>query len=351
MSVTRTPLRNTDSEEIQRINSKLQEDFIGFNASNLQESHTEATPSDNLQSNAQTPSDSIQSTAQTPRSDNMNANGDNAATAAEITAVQNCKLPRCEEKEHIEMWLTQIESIFASSRITSENTKYHLTIAALPTSMLYQVSEVVKKPPETNKYTTLKNKLLACFTDSTDKRVQKVLNELELGDRKPSELLRHMRQQLDGKLDDDVLRVKWLSCLPTSAQRILKVFKANSLDELAAAANEILDTTPTNGVFAVKTNMEVNATSVNNYDAVATELSALRASFAQLAATNKTICDLLQAQANNTNYNQRSNHRFRSPSPRRNNRYCRYHYKFGEMANKCEQPCAYKPQQRQDQKN
>lgn len=83
--------------------------------------------------------------------------------------------------------------------------------------------------------------VLRRFTDSADRQLHKLLTDLELGDKKPSQLLRHMRLFAGERVSEDVLRVKWLDLLPPSTRRLLCIFKASSLEELATAADELRD--------------------------------------------------------------------------------------------------------------
>ncbi|KAL6255584.1 hypothetical protein P5V15_012831 [Pogonomyrmex californicus] len=50
-----------------------------------------------------------------------------------------------------------------------------------------------------------------------------------------------MRSLSGNKASEEILRVKWLSLLPPNAQRFLKIFSAPNLDELAVAADHLLE--------------------------------------------------------------------------------------------------------------
>ncbi|KYB29505.1 hypothetical protein TcasGA2_TC032970 [Tribolium castaneum] len=75
----------------------------------------------------------------------------------------------------------------------ADQSKYFTIVAALDCSVLQSVSDILTNPPETQKYETIKAKLISAYTDSQEKQLRKLLNELELGDRKPSQLLREMK--------------------------------------------------------------------------------------------------------------------------------------------------------------
>ena len=68
-----------------------------------------------------------------------------------------------------------------------------------------------------------------------------MLNELELGDKKPSQLLREMRRLAGNKATEDVLRIKWIALLPTHFQSVLKIFTSNALAKLEVAADKLME--------------------------------------------------------------------------------------------------------------
>ena len=66
--------------------------------------------------------------------------------------------------------------------------------ASIESEILSQVSDVILNPPETEEYTTLKRCLLERFADSEEQRLKKLITDLDLGDKRPSHLLREMKE-------------------------------------------------------------------------------------------------------------------------------------------------------------
>lgn len=97
-------------------------------------------------------------------------------------------------KNNIKLWFIQVESNFTLSDITNDATKYSCIIANVDPETLSAVSDILLDPPTTDKYNTLKERLIQEFSDSEARQVQKLLSELQLGDDKPSHLLRKMRE-------------------------------------------------------------------------------------------------------------------------------------------------------------
>ncbi|GFQ90223.1 uncharacterized protein TNCT_36671 [Trichonephila clavata] len=142
---------------------------------------------------------------------------------------------------NIKLWFVQAESNFALSAITNDQTKYNNIIAAIDPETLSSVSDILFKPPVTNKYNELKERLIAEFSDSANKQIRKLLSELQLGDDKPSHLLRKMRVLASGaSLNDDFLKTLWLQRLPSEMQSILSV-SSETLENLAKLADKIAE--------------------------------------------------------------------------------------------------------------
>ena len=271
--------------------------------------------------------------------DNENAN---------IEAIQNCKLPPF-WKSHPDLWFTQVESIFQSCRIRSDDSKYHLLVSSLSSDVLVEIADVLRSAPDADKYPHLKAQILGRFADSSDRQLQKLLNELELGDKKPSQLLRQMRALAADKVSEDAVRIKWLALLPNNVQRVLKIFKATTLDELAVAADQLMETPSTPGILELSPLPAVAAASRNQPTDVAAELAAIRVALAQLIAVNRELLDNHRRPGPAGPPNRRQS---RSPSPNRNKSpFCYYHWRFGASAKNCQQPCTFKPQQQQPSEN
>ncbi|GFX63230.1 uncharacterized protein TNCV_3895551 [Trichonephila clavipes] len=97
------------------------------------------------------------------------------------------------------------------------------------------------EPPATNKYNALKERLIIEFSDSENKQIRKLLSELQLGDDKPSHLLRKMRVLASGaSLNDNFLKTLWLQRLPSEMQSILSV-SSETLENLAKLADKIAE--------------------------------------------------------------------------------------------------------------
>nr|XP_054771423.1 uncharacterized protein LOC129279352 [Lytechinus pictus] len=142
------------------------------------------------------------------------------------------------------VWFAQAEAQFVTRAITQEATKYAHVIAALPEDVAQEICDILVNPPATNQYSNLKKNLIARVSASGQRRVQLLLTEEELGDRKPWQLLRRMDQLLgEQKLEKRIFKQLFLQRLPVNVRQILaSTSEALLLSELAALADRIVET-------------------------------------------------------------------------------------------------------------
>jgi hypothetical protein len=114
----------------------------------------------------------------------------------------------------------------------ADEAKFDAVVQKLDRAASMEVEHIIISSPAKGKYEVLKFVLINRFSDSPDRRLHKALHELELGDRKVTQLVREMRSLAGGRTSDDVLRVHVLGLLPLSIQRVLKIVKNASLDEI-----------------------------------------------------------------------------------------------------------------------
>ncbi|XP_047532108.1 uncharacterized protein LOC125067493 [Vanessa atalanta] len=137
------------------------------------------------------------------------------------------------------LWFVQCEAILVPQKLS----RFNLVVTKLGKEVIQQVSDILLKPPDVKKYDTLKERLLKVYEESEIRQFQKLLSEMELGDQKPSQLLRRMRDLAREKISDETLRIMWQGHLPPSVRGVLAVSEVRDLENLAAIADKVMETT------------------------------------------------------------------------------------------------------------
>lgn len=228
-----------------------------------------------------------------------------------------------------QLWFAQVEAQFSVRGITREITRYQHVVSSLSPEAAGEVRDILIHPPEEQAYTKLKTTMLARLQESSQRRLQRLLTGEELGDRKPSQLLRRMQQLAGADAGEDVtnlVRELFRQRLPQNVRQILAGF-TGSLEAEAQLADRILEQTPTNPhVASVEQNIDVKE--------IAAALQDLRLEISALKTTR-------QSREQSTRPSQ-YHHRQRSSSQksryRDDGKLCYYHFTFGKEARKCGKP-------------
>jgi hypothetical protein len=118
------------------------------------------------------------------------------------------------------VWFAQAEAQFTLAGITSEQTKFCYVISQLDQHYALAIEDIIVSPPKRNLYTALKTELVRRLSPSKEHRIRKLLILEELGNRKPSQLPRYLRN-LAPDLPDDFLHSIWDSRLPSNIRATL----------------------------------------------------------------------------------------------------------------------------------
>ncbi|GFY71715.1 transposon Tf2-9 polyprotein [Trichonephila inaurata madagascariensis] len=111
---------------------------------------------------------------------------------AEVTAV---KIPPYNFSDP-QLWFSTCERTFAlgvPKAITDTCTKFNYIVASLPPEAAAIIRNLIITPDETDPYGAIKAQLIQRTGESSQQEIRKLLTGEELGDRKPSELLRAMK--------------------------------------------------------------------------------------------------------------------------------------------------------------
>jgi hypothetical protein len=138
------------------------------------------------------------------------------------------------------VWFTQAEAQFSLAGITAERTKFHHVISQLDYRYAAEVRDIITSPPLQDPNTTLRIALLDRLSSSEDQRFCQLLTPEAIGDRKPSQYLRHLRS-LTPEASDKLISTIWTNQLPTDIQVTLAAQPDVPLDAAARCADRITE--------------------------------------------------------------------------------------------------------------
>lgn len=257
-----------------------------------------------------------------PKIDNAaSGSGDNTG---EVTGRVSFKVPPF-WRSNPGLWFAQIEAQFVTSHITTDAARYNTVVASIESAVLAQVSDIILGPVEGQSYESLKKRLVSVFADTEQQRMRKLLSEITLDDKKPSQLLREMRELAGTAVPDDLLQTLWVQRLSPTTSAILSANSGN-LAELANLADKIAEVTQSTKIEAV------SATPEQPYQRLEKQIEALARQISSLQGGRGR---------SRTPARNRSQSRGRSSS-KVGNEYCYFHRRFGDAARNCRPPCANK---------
>lgn len=242
--------------------------------------------------------------------------------------------------EDPELWFALLEGQFDGHNITDDVIKFNNVTNKLDLQYAKAVKDIIINPPAKNRYDKIKSELIKRLSASHEKRVKQLLTYEELGDRKPSQFLRHLQDLAGPSIPDDFLRSIWCNRLPHNIQTVLASQPTHSLEQLADLADRIQElASPCNVVTASTSSIHASSSQSN-------EIAELKKMVQHLTLkleehTRAACCYSTDRSRPRDHRRSPSRQRSRSNSSYRNYPICWYHSKFGAQAHKCLKPCDY----------
>ena len=228
------------------------------------------------------------------------------------------------------IWFAQAEAQFELSDITRQRTKFNYMVSQLNQQHAAEVEDIIISPPEHKPYDRLKAELVRWLSTSCEQHMRQLLSHEEMGNRKPSQFLRHLKG-LAPDVPDDFLCTIWASRLPLHMQAILAGQTEGSLDSASHLADRICEVTPLPATASITPSTPDNTAGLSEW---IEELSCQVAS--------------LQASQTHSHSHSRDHHcphyrdrRSSTPDNSLQPDICSYHWKFRDEASKCSPPCCH----------
>ncbi len=219
-------------------------------------------------------------------------------------------------------------------------------VSSLSPEYAAEVRDLLIRPPTDDPYKTLKTQLTKRTTASEQRKLQLLFTSEELGDKKPTQLLRRMQQLLGDRpamADESFLRELFLQRLPPSVRMVLaSTPDSTGLDKLAELADKVIAVATPPGTIA----------SVASSPTITAEVEHLQAEVSRHEKLVKKLAHSPSLPASRSVSRGHSSRRSPTPTTRSastspdpsgqlSDTVCWYHQKFGSQARRCKSPCSY----------
>ena len=226
------------------------------------------------------------------------------------------------------LWFIQVETQFRLRGISQSSTKYDYLLSSLPPESMEIVADfITNRDFEGDSYEAIKKLLILRCQDTEEKRLDSLLNKMELGDLKPSELFRNMETLAGGNslINRSLLNKLWLNKLPASMQAcIIAIEGTHQQEDIFRIADRIYDSSERHNVSSVNVNKNIE----EKLDDICRRISNLEMNLNRSRSRNRR---------GNSQYEfSRSNSRSKY-----DNKLCYYHKKFANKATKCQAGCTF----------
>lgn len=261
------------------------------------------------------------------------------------------------------LWFSMVESVFATSGVNPDDpNRHHYVVKALPEDVITDVRDIVL---EKRGYDQLKQALIERYTQPIEERFNQLLRKELTGDMTPSQIYRRCHELADGDdaCNSEMIKRIWINKLPQQLQQMLKIAADQNIEQLVKLADNIAAIpTATAQVSAIAQpqqiynppaemstqTAEILKSLVNQISALTMEVSEIRKRSEQ--RHNRQHYGRSRTPSRYWNgWNNRPNSRPATPARSRNNSaerhetgLCYYHYRHGNEARNCREPCSFK---------
>lgn len=271
--------------------------------------------------------------------------GDNISNEQQISAV-SVRLPAFWANSP-SVWFVLAESQFSLAQCKSEVSKYNYVVATLPQDIAESISDLLQNPPEGNLYTKLKETLITRHSLSIENRLRKLVSDEKMGDKKPSEFYRSLKQlagTTSAVVGDDLIKNIWCTRLPHVINIALIPHNDEPIDKILKVSDQIWEALQNSNISTVDTNnfpSSSKTNDINKFEHLEREILELKGIVTKLATNINRSRSRDRNERNFSRSNSRSKSRKRNNlSP--NSKLCWFHFRYGDNARKCVEPCLRK---------
>ncbi|XP_073959809.1 uncharacterized protein [Choristoneura fumiferana] len=256
------------------------------------------------------------------------------------------------------LWFCSFEAATADLK-RSQAQLAQMVIAQLEKQDIQNIADLIYQPPEADYYKAIKDRLISLYEESNSAQTKKLLSQVELGDQKPSQLLRRMQQLNKDKFPESTIKMMWLEHLPPHIRSVLAVSEAfkmkTTLEDLALLADKMMEVhTSSQDIAAISTpTAPLPPPPPPPAQPYYQQQPAIDTQFlvSEIRRLSLEVAEL-RARPQDNQHSSRPRRRFQSRSrnasqnrsrPNSPMPYCYYHRRYGMDAKKCQSPCSFKP--------
>lgn len=256
-------------------------------------------------------------------------------------------------------WIHRLDTYFTCCGITDQVLKYQITANEIPEPFASELRDLLISMPEADPYDKLRDGILGRFAESRTQRVRRLLAGETLGDRRPSQFLRHLQHLLGddaGPSEQDFLRELFLQRLPETTRLVLSASGTSvSLGDMASMADRMHEYAFHSVHAAARTQtlpMEKSHLAFSSGDG-----TSLQEAFRRLEMRVTSLADEIRRLQNDAKSSKsvgervsratvaNSGRRFAHRSPSRSREItdgqCHFHNRFGDKAESCYKGCKH----------
>ena len=148
-----------------------------------------------------------------------------------------------------QVWFKQLESQFHLAKITSSQTKYHHTLAALPEHIACNL--IID---ESDNYENLKKVIIESLTANKHQLIEEALNTISLGNLRPSLFVNELKRkfsEINLPTEDTIIKSRLLSALPPNIKTALVGHDSENLDSFARIADSMIAITSNTNPYSI----------------------------------------------------------------------------------------------------
>lgn len=260
------------------------------------------------------------------------------------TTIPRMPMPRlCEGLHNVELYFISLEYWFEASSVTSDTKRFNSVMAQIPLNDLGTIQTEIGIVPQERKYEHIKPIIIAHFSDSQQKRFREAINDVQLGDAKPSQLFQKMKRLASDSLTETALTDLWAARLPEMAHAAVIQMKESPIKDRLVAADALVDSLRLRNIGDINIRQATTSSAISDTAAkvsINKEGDVLEKLSKQIAEIERKIGNLNNQRSRSKSRGNQQGNRDRSQS-NSNHHYCWYHWKFGMGAKQCRKPCSF----------